>query len=84
MYICITNKLFNMKHYGKCLPWAGSPIKYKSDEIERLMLTEEQLKRYLLRVQNEIRTAEHEFSKLANADWSKDEIEEAKRKAKEI
>lgn len=34
MYICITNKLFNMKHYGKYLPWAGSPIKYKSDEIE--------------------------------------------------
>lgn len=48
------------------------------------MLREEQLKRDLLKVQNEIRTAEFEFSKLANADWSNDEIEEAKRKTKEI
>jgi hypothetical protein len=84
MYICKTNKLFNMKHYGKYLPWAGSPIKYKSEEIERLMLREEQLKRDLLKVQNEIRAAESEFIKLANADWSNEEIEEAKKKAKEI
>ncbi|RMZ61272.1 hypothetical protein D1632_00225 [Chryseobacterium nematophagum] len=68
-----------MNHYGKYLPWAESPIKYKSDEIERLMWRERELKRDLLKVQNEIRTVEFEFSKLTNSDWSNDEIEEVKK-----
>ncbi|MCT2410052.1 hypothetical protein NZD88_21050 [Chryseobacterium antibioticum] len=71
-----------MKHYGKYLPWAGSPVKYKSDDIERLLVKEERLKNDLLKLQSEIKIAEIDFEKMIKEDWTEDEIKEAKEKAR--
>ncbi|MGC4130487.1 MAG: hypothetical protein QM564_13265 [Bergeyella sp.] len=70
-----------MKHYGKYLPWAGNPVKYQSDEIENLLLKKQRLERELNELNYLIRNKESEFSELISADWSSEEIQEAKDKA---
>lgn len=72
-----------MKHYGKFLSWAGSPIKYLSNDIELLYLRKVELEKKLSALNNEINIKEREFSELIQNDWDEEEIAKAKEKANE-
>lgn len=73
-----------MKHYGKFLAYAGNPIKYKSDDIERLYMRKERLENELKQITYQIKEEERDFEKLIKDDWDSEEIEQAKIKAQNL
>ena len=70
-----------MKHYGKFLPFHGSPVKHHSNDLENLYARKSEFVRKLAQLEVEILERENEFYTSIVGDWTKEEIKEAKVKA---
>lgn len=71
-----------IKHYGNYLAGAGKSVRYKSEDIESLLIKRKKLLEELEKLEINIKTLENEFSMYIEDEWTKEEINEAKEKAK--